>query len=137
MELNYYQIDDVAKLTQLTKRTIRYYEDMELIKPERSDSSYRLYSEEDVETIIEIRDLRLKFGLNIVEVKNFLGLRKELNEAMEDPVDSATLKSARDHLMVFIQKLEEREAVLQRVKNKCIQRLEHIDEKIEQTRSAK
>lgn len=45
MENKYYKIEEVAKKTGLTKRAIRYYEDVELIKPIRVESSYRLYTE--------------------------------------------------------------------------------------------
>ncbi|WP_179090334.1 MerR family transcriptional regulator [Paenibacillus sp. FSL H8-0548] len=43
------KIEEVAKRTGLTKRAIRYYEDIGLISaPERSQGGMRLYSEEDI-----------------------------------------------------------------------------------------
>lgn len=32
-----YKIEDIAQMTGLTKRTIRYYEEIGLLAPERSD----------------------------------------------------------------------------------------------------
>ena len=49
MDQKYYQIDEVSKITDLTKRSIRYYEDMGLFTPTaRTDSGYRMYSDEDI-----------------------------------------------------------------------------------------
>jgi DNA-binding transcriptional MerR regulator len=83
MSIKYYQIDEVAKITELTKRTIRYYEDMDLFTTIRTDSGYRLYTEEDISTIKEIRDLRVKLGLTLIEVKHLMGLRKSLNDIFQ------------------------------------------------------
>lgn len=133
METNYYQIDEVAKLTQLTKRTIRYYEDMELIKPARTEASYRLYSEEDIEVIKEIKDLRIKIGLNLVEVKNFLGLKKKLQEVLtEDSNDISYLEAAGQQLKDLIQVIEEKEVILQRVKSNSNRYLANLEGKITQ-----
>lgn len=127
----YYQIDEVAKLTQITKRTIRYYEDMELIKPARTDSSYRLYSEEDIEVIMEIRDLRLKIGLNLIEVKHILGLKKKLDAIVsENPKDLTYLEDTLNQLKDLMQIIEEREKILKKVKENGKRYLTNLEEKI-------
>lgn len=47
-----FKIDDVAKATGLTKRTIRYYEEIGLIKPPaRSEGGTRLYTADDIEQL--------------------------------------------------------------------------------------
>lgn len=130
METKCYQIDEVAKITQLTKRTIRYYEDMELIKPARTDASYRLYSEEDIELIKEIKDLRLQLGLNLIEVKHILGLKSKLKEVLsEDYTDILYLEDTMTQLKKFIQIIEEREEILKRVKGNSKRYLENLEEK--------
>ncbi|KRO04347.1 glutamine synthetase [Levilactobacillus paucivorans] len=58
----------VMKLTSLTARQIRYYEAQGLITPERSDGNRRLYSLNDVDRLLEIRDY-LADGVNIAGIK--------------------------------------------------------------------
>ncbi len=47
-----YKIDEVTKQVGLTKRTLRYYEEIGLIHPpERSEGNIRLYTDEDIARI--------------------------------------------------------------------------------------
>lgn len=47
-----YKIDEVAKQCGLTKRTIRYYEEIGLLpSPQRSEGNMRLYTQEDVDLL--------------------------------------------------------------------------------------
>jgi MerR family transcriptional regulator, glutamine synthetase repressor len=57
-------IGTVMKLTDLTARQIRYYEQQELIKPLRNEGNRRMYSLNDVDRLLEIKDY-LDDGLNI------------------------------------------------------------------------
>ncbi len=50
----------VSELTGLTERKIRYYEEKNLIFPERSNRGYRKYSFRDVERLMDIADQRRK-----------------------------------------------------------------------------
>ena len=129
MDQKYYQIDEVSKMTGLTKRTIRYYEDMELFVPSsRTDSGYRLYSDEDISTINEIKDLRAKLGLTIIEVKQILGLRKNLNKIWNNEVsDPLYINEALNKLSSLIETIDEREKVLRRVKDNCSKSLEKLN----------
>jgi len=132
METKYYQIDEVAKMTGLTKRTIRYYEDLEIVKPARSDSSYRLYTMEDIDAIKEVKNLRCKLALNLDQVKHFLGLRKTIDLIMNgEIVDLDTIKETEDKIREIMELIEEREAVLNKVKNNCINHLRNLDGKAE------
>lgn len=50
-----YKIDEVTKQVGLTKRTLRYYEEIGLIcPPERSEGNIRLYTDEDIARIKRI-----------------------------------------------------------------------------------
>lgn len=67
------KIDDVAKLTGLTKRTIRYYEEIGLIAPPvRSEGGYRLYTEADVEQIKKVLVAREALGFTLQELLQVL-----------------------------------------------------------------
>ncbi|WP_143462053.1 MerR family transcriptional regulator [Levilactobacillus enshiensis] len=58
----------VMKLTSLTARQIRYYEAQDLVSPERSDGNRRLYSLNDVDRLLEIKDY-LADGVNVAGIK--------------------------------------------------------------------
>lgn len=63
-----FPIGSVMKLTDLTARQIRYYEAQGLIKPERNEGNRRLYSLNDMDLLLEIKDF-LNEGLNIAAIK--------------------------------------------------------------------
>ncbi|MFD1171835.1 MerR family transcriptional regulator [Oceanobacillus picturae] len=76
-----FAIGIVMKLTELTARQIRYYEEHDLIHPERTDGNQRLFSFNDVDRLLEIKDL-LDKGLNIAGIK--LMLQEEMAETKEE-----------------------------------------------------
>ncbi len=49
-------IGTVMKLTDLTARQIRYYEEQELVIPQRTDGNRRMYSLNDIDKLLEIKD---------------------------------------------------------------------------------
>ena len=69
-------INDVEKITGLTKKSIRYYEEKKLISPKRLDNDYRSYSEEDVRQLKKIKLYRY-IGFSIKEVELLLEADEE------------------------------------------------------------
>ncbi|OYD09545.1 MerR family transcriptional regulator [Paludifilum halophilum] len=65
----------VTKLTELTPRQVRYYEQQGLIKPARSKGKQRLFSFNDVDRLLHIKSLMEK-GINIAGVKEVLSGRE-------------------------------------------------------------
>jgi len=65
-------INEVCKITGLTKKAIEYYEEKGLIAPKVEENGYRNFSSEDVEKLKEITVLR-KLGLSISEIHDVLG----------------------------------------------------------------
>jgi len=82
MEKKYYKIEDVSIKTGLTKRAIRYYEDLNLITPKRTESGYRLYTDEDIEKIQKIISLKESLGFSLAEIKNALDLDKNVKNIL-------------------------------------------------------
>lgn len=66
-----FPIGIVMKLTDLTARQIRYYEQHELIVPARTMGNQRLFSFNDVERLLEIKGL-IEKGVNIAGIKQVL-----------------------------------------------------------------
>lgn len=65
----------VMKLTDLTARQIRYYEQQKLIHPSRTKGNQRLFSFNDVDQLLEIKSL-LEKGLNIAGIKQVIEMKK-------------------------------------------------------------
>jgi DNA-binding transcriptional MerR regulator len=67
------RIQAVADEVGLTTRSIRYYEEMGLVKPAaRSDGAYRLYDADDVERLRFIKALRDETGFSLAEIGQLL-----------------------------------------------------------------
>lgn len=69
-------IGTVIQLTDLTARQIRYYEEQGLICPHRTEGNQRMFSLNDVDLLLEIKDL-LEQGLNIAGIKKVFEMKKE------------------------------------------------------------
>ncbi|GAF39704.1 glutamine synthetase repressor [Agrilactobacillus composti DSM 18527 = JCM 14202] len=61
-------IGTAMKLTDLSARQIRYYEDQELIRPKRNEGNQRMFSLNDIDRLLEIKDY-LADGMNIAGIK--------------------------------------------------------------------
>jgi DNA-binding transcriptional MerR regulator len=63
------RIQEVAAGTGLTPRSIRYYEEIGLLRPAaRSQGAYRLYDASDLERLGFIRELRDDAGFSLAEI---------------------------------------------------------------------
>ncbi|MCS7464026.1 MerR family transcriptional regulator [Paenibacillus doosanensis] len=73
------KIDDVAKQSGLSKRTIRYYEEIGILpSPERSEGGTRLYRQEHIEYLNRITVAKEVLGFTLQELQHFLSLRDSL-----------------------------------------------------------
>ena len=77
-----FPIGIVMKLTDLTARQIRYYEQQGLIFPARTEGNQRLFSFNDVDRLLEIKEL-IEKGLNIAGIKQVLKLKSPQLEKTE------------------------------------------------------
>jgi DNA-binding transcriptional MerR regulator len=65
-----FRIGEVAKLSGLTTRTLRYWEELGLVSPSsHRDSGERLYTREDMTRVARIRDLQKLLGFSLAEVR--------------------------------------------------------------------
>jgi DNA-binding transcriptional MerR regulator len=68
-----WRIGEVAKLTGVTTRTLRYWEELELLQPSSyRTSGERLYSPADVARVTRIRNLQELLGFSLAEVRTVL-----------------------------------------------------------------
>ena len=67
------RIQQVAADVGLTTRSIRYYEELGLLKPAaRSEGDYRLYDDDDLERLRFIKGLRDDAGFSLAEIGQLL-----------------------------------------------------------------
>lgn len=72
------QIGDVASWTGLSFRTIRYYEEIGLVRPSgRTKGGFRLYTEADVERLLLVKAVR-PLRLNLDETRQMLVARDKM-----------------------------------------------------------
>lgn len=105
-----FPIGIVMKLTDLTARQIRYYEQHELIVPARTSGNQRLFSFNDVERLLEIKSL-IEKGVNIAGIKQVMyPVSKESEDATilseQSEVKRRELTDAQLHRMLKQQLLE-------------------------------
>lgn len=72
------KIGEFAKLSRATIRTLRYYDDLDLLKPDSIDkfTGYRIYSSEKLQQMRQIQILK-EIGFTLLEIKVFLSIDKE------------------------------------------------------------
>lgn len=99
------KIGDVAKLAGTTPRTIRYYEEIDLLPGgAREPGAHRTYAQGDVDRLIEVMRLRTLLGISLDGLKDLVeaednraALRREWHEGVEDPVRRREILESLDH----------------------------------------
>lgn len=81
--MSVFPIGTVMKLTDLSARQIRYYEEQELIHPERSEGNRRMYSLNDIDVLLEIKDY-LSDGLNMAGIKRVYEMKKAEEQTVKE-----------------------------------------------------
>ena len=79
---NYFVISIAEELTGLHPQTLRIYERKGLVLPARTSGGSRRYSQDDIDILIRIQELR-ESGLNLAGVKKVLLLESEIKVLKE------------------------------------------------------
>jgi len=113
----YLQIGEVADRTGVTQRTLRFYEEKGLLKPpSRMDGGFRLYSEEDVQRVEQIKRLQSLLGFTLAEIKEMVEA-----EAVKTQLKASYRKDA---------EISERRAKLLKAKEVTSRQAEVIEQKL-------
>jgi MerR family copper efflux transcriptional regulator len=94
-------IGDVARQSGLPAKTIRYYEDIELVKPSRSMNGYRIFGDNDLHRLAFVGRAR-SLGFTIEDCRNLLKLYGD-----EERASSDVKRIAQEHLKQMDVKLNE------------------------------
>lgn len=130
------RIAEVTEELGLTARAVRYYEELGLLKPAaRSEGSYRLFDDDDLERLRFIRGLRDDAGFSLAEIGRMLededarernreqfrttadvAERKQILRDALDRVErqATSLRGKAERIAAMIDEVEARRAHLQR-----------------------
>jgi MerR family transcriptional regulator/heat shock protein HspR len=78
-----YVISIAARMIGIEAHTLRYYERLGLVEPERSSGNIRLYSEEDIERLRYVKALMSDCGVNLAGVEVALRLMQRMREMQQ------------------------------------------------------
>lgn len=100
-----YSIHELATLAGVTSRTLRYYDQIDLLKPcKLSETGYRIYGEEEVDKLQQILFYR-SFDLSLYEI----------SEIMKQ-TEQARLKSLEIHLSALYEKEKQINTIISAMK---------------------
>lgn len=117
-----WKVGDLAKLTGLTVRTLRFYDQIGLFSPSnQSESGHRLYNESDLSRLQQILSLK-EMGLSLEEVKSVL------NGEQISPLEIVNLQMARIKEQIKLQQklLEQLQHVSKSMQGRAPLTVEHF-----------
>ncbi len=135
-ELPCLTIEQVAQRTGLTKRTLRYYEEVGLLPPtDRTGGNYRRYSEEDIKLLQQIKELRDLLGFSLNDIRKLLDaesergqIKRAYRQETEDSARLAQLERADELIRGQIQLIEQKLNGLEQMRSSLLARLAHHEQ---------
>lgn len=138
-----YKIDEVAKECNLTKRSIRYYEEIGLISPpERSEGGFRLYSDQHIERLKKIMNVRDVLGFSLQEVQEYMAINeafeefrlqyRENKEKMNDDERKEKLLGAEEILAQQLNMIDEKLKKMNDIRNEMNEMYQRVRKALEQ-----
>ncbi|RXJ73878.1 Cu(I)-responsive transcriptional regulator [Veronia nyctiphanis] len=105
------KINEVAQLTGLPSKTIRFYEQKAILSaPDRSENGYRAYNQQHINELLMIKRSRM-VGFSLEECRELIALSRDPNRK------SADVKSkAKEKLSAIDEKIEELKAMQKSLK---------------------
>lgn len=98
-----FPIGIVKQLTELSARQIRYYEQHTLIHPARTKGNQRLFSFNDIDTLLEIKSL-VEQGINLAGIKQIFNMKKEDQLPPEDKEEVVQQNLSDEQMMKYLRK---------------------------------
>lgn len=110
----WYIISVAAQKAEVHEQTLRHYERLGLITPARKGESLhspRLYSDRDIERVVQIRRLMRDLGVNLAGVEAILHMKdrlEEMQEQMEREIEQLQMQHAMEtrRLKEIIERLQ-------------------------------
>ncbi|GJL62440.1 MAG: transcription regulator protein [Nitrospirales bacterium] len=103
----FYKIGEVAGITKLPAYVLRFWEsEFSFLRPKKSQGRHRVYSQADIETVIEIKRMLYEEGYTIAGLKRYWYRRKR---SLNVPNPSGErVKKAKTELKNILKMLDDR-----------------------------
>src|SRR5215471_17097996 len=132
-----FTIEQVAAQTGLTKRTLRYYEEVGLLPPTgRTEGNYRRYTHHDIQSLERIKSLRDLLGFSLADIHTILEAEEERQQIkvaynQETEIDSkiAQLDHADEIIKRQLELIEQKIAGLEQMRVSLLEKMEHHEYK--------
>ncbi|MWV43840.1 MerR family transcriptional regulator [Paenibacillus sp. HJL G12] len=125
-----YKIDDVARECGLTKRTIRYYEELGVFPaPDRSEGGIRIYTREHIDYLKKIVNAKDILGFGLQELVQYLSVSDAYKNHHRTYHDVKSREEQKSKLTHMQQMLDEQIEML-RTK---IEKMKNMQSELEQT----
>lgn len=102
-----HRVGEVAARLGLTLRTLKYYEELGLVTPQRTESRYRLYSEADIARLDRVRRMRA-LGLSLGTIQATFSQPLELDPDGRQVLTDGALTDLRRDLQRDLAYVEKR-----------------------------
>ncbi|HEX3805439.1 MAG TPA: MerR family transcriptional regulator [Gaiellaceae bacterium] len=128
------RIGEIAERSGVTPRTIRYYEELGLLpRSERELGKHRVYTDLDVDRVLELKRLRNLLGLSLDELRSMIvaedvraEVRRRIQETESPEEQRALLDRALPHLDTQIALVRRRLSELQELETDLVERRKKI-----------
>jgi len=132
-----FTIEQVAVQTGLTKRTLRYYEEVGLLPPTgRTEGNYRRYTQDDIQYLERIKNLRNLLGFSLTDIRAILEAedeRHQIKAAYRQETEASNKIAQLDHADEIIQRqlelIEQKLAGLEQMRASLLGNLERHAQK--------
>ncbi|MEA1962499.1 MAG: MerR family transcriptional regulator [Bacillota bacterium] len=123
----YYKIGEAAEMLGVEQYTLRYLETTLKLKIKRDERSDRIYSEEDIDTLRLILQLKNEKGLNTTAIKMALENMEESHEANIVPSEYDT---SLEQITGFTNRIIEQNNELLSQNKRLTEQISHLDDKL-------
>jgi MerR family transcriptional regulator, repressor of the yfmOP operon len=128
------RIGEIAELSGVTPRTIRYYEELGLLpRGDRAQGKHRIYTENDVERLREVTRLRDLLGLSLDDLRSMITaedvraeVRRRFHETDSREERLALLDRAMPHLETQLALVRRRLTELQELEADLVERRKRV-----------
>jgi MerR family transcriptional regulator/heat shock protein HspR len=100
-----FTISVAAEIVNVHQQTLRHYERLGLIEPERGKGEIRYYTPQDIERVQQIRRLIDELGVNLAGVEVILNMREQMERVRRDA--EMRLQELREQHDLEIRRLKE------------------------------
>lgn len=132
-----FSIEQVAAQMGMTKRTLRYYEEVGLLPPTgRTEGNYRRYTQDDIQRLERIKSLRDLLGFSLADIREILQAEEERNQirtAYRQETEAAAkiqqLERVDEIIHHQLELIEQKIAGLEQMRASLLQSLERHEQK--------